>query len=116
MQIYCRQRGIPAPSPRDWAFFLALGLFRMAAILAGVGARARQGNASSARAAEVGSAATTCLQHSAPVGSGAFGHCCDHGRVLCLLLLLAALADHARMKDQDSRSPIHGSQQEPKPQ
>lgn len=41
------------PAPHEWAFFMALGLFRMAAILAGVGARARQGNASSAHAAQV---------------------------------------------------------------
>ena len=53
MALYCRERGVPQPSPQEWAFFVALGLFRMAAILAGVGARARQGNASSARAAQV---------------------------------------------------------------
>ena len=53
VQLYCQVRGIQPPSPQDWAFFVALGIFRLAAILAGVGARARQGNASSARAAEV---------------------------------------------------------------
>jgi aminoglycoside phosphotransferase (APT) family kinase protein len=36
-----------------WSFFMALSLFRAAAILAGVGARAKLGNASSARAASV---------------------------------------------------------------
>jgi hypothetical protein len=39
---------------QDWAFYLALALFRVIAILAGVAARARQGNASSANAAQVG--------------------------------------------------------------
>ena len=38
----------------DWAFFLAFSLFRLAAILQGVAARAAQGNASSADAQEVG--------------------------------------------------------------
>ena len=54
VKMYCQVRGIQPPSPKDWAFFMALGLFRLAAILAGVGARARQGNASSAQAAQVG--------------------------------------------------------------
>ena len=42
---------------------MALGLFRFAAILAGVGAQARQGDASSFRAAQVGCSATavSCL-------------------------------------------------------
>ena len=52
--MYCRARGVPAPDPRDWCFFMALGLFRLAAIAAGVGARAKLGNASSSRAAAVG--------------------------------------------------------------
>ena len=51
--MYCRARGIPLPSARDWSFFMALSLFRAAAILAGVGARAKLGNASSDRAAQV---------------------------------------------------------------
>ncbi|WP_119166758.1 phosphotransferase [Algihabitans albus] len=38
----------------DWGFFLAFSLFRLAAILQGVAARAAQGNASSADAKEVG--------------------------------------------------------------
>ncbi|MEL6423648.1 MAG: phosphotransferase, partial [Pseudomonadota bacterium] len=49
---YCRRTGrthIP-----DWRFYLVFGLFRIAAIVAGVGARARAGNASSASATEVG--------------------------------------------------------------
>jgi aminoglycoside phosphotransferase (APT) family kinase protein len=49
---YCRRTGrdgIP-----DWNFFLAFSLFRMAAILQGVYARALQGNATSDKAAKMG--------------------------------------------------------------
>ncbi|HEY0254412.1 MAG TPA: phosphotransferase, partial [Kofleriaceae bacterium] len=49
---YCERRGLAVPDPATWTFYLAFGLFRMAAILAGVAARAAQGNASSANAAE----------------------------------------------------------------
>jgi acyl-CoA dehydrogenase len=52
---YCAARGVAPPSSRDWAFYLALSLFRLLAILAGVAARARQGNASSAAAAAISS-------------------------------------------------------------
>ena len=38
----------------DWPFYLALSLFRLCSILAGVGARAAQGNASSRIAGQVG--------------------------------------------------------------
>ncbi len=51
--MYCNARGIARPDAVTWSFFMALSLFRAAAILAGVGARARLGNASSHRAAEV---------------------------------------------------------------
>lgn len=40
--------------PEDWAFVLAFGFFRLAAIAQGVAKRARQGNASSARAEQAG--------------------------------------------------------------
>ena len=50
---YCRVRGTALPDPDTYSFCLALSLFRMAAILAGVGARALAGNASSSRAAQV---------------------------------------------------------------
>ena len=53
MARYAAARGIPAPDPSVRAFFLALSLFRLAAICAGVGARARQGNASSRIAHQV---------------------------------------------------------------
>ena len=51
---YCAARRVPLPEPAQHSFFLALALFRVAAILAGVGARAAQGNASSRNAAQVG--------------------------------------------------------------
>lgn len=51
---YCAARGIPHPLQADWPFYLALALFRLAAILAGVGARAKAGNASSRIAAQMG--------------------------------------------------------------
>ena len=57
---YCKARSIPPPDAQTWSFFMALSLFRAAAILAGVGARAKLGNASSDRAAVVRS----------PVGMG----------------------------------------------
>ncbi|GIL53888.1 hypothetical protein Vafri_9402 [Volvox africanus] len=50
---YCAAAGVAAPPPAHWAFYLALSLFRLLAILAGVQARARQGNAASAQAAQV---------------------------------------------------------------
>ncbi len=53
LAAYCDARGVPRPPAAEWGFFLALSLFRAAAILAGVGARARQGNASSAQAGAV---------------------------------------------------------------
>lgn len=53
IRAYCSGRGIALPDPRMWSFFMALSLFRAAAILAGVGARAKLGNASSDRAAAV---------------------------------------------------------------
>ncbi|KAG2434084.1 hypothetical protein HXX76_007812 [Chlamydomonas incerta] len=52
---YCAAAGVAPPPAGDWAFYLALSLFRLLAILAGVQARARQGNASSANAARVAS-------------------------------------------------------------
>jgi alkylation response protein AidB-like acyl-CoA dehydrogenase/aminoglycoside phosphotransferase (APT) family kinase protein len=55
VQMYCSARGVPLPDPATWHFALALSLFRLASILAGVGARSRAGNASSAIAAAVGS-------------------------------------------------------------
>jgi len=49
---YCRRTG--RSDIRDWGFFMAFGLFRLASICQGVYARAIQGNASSENALEVG--------------------------------------------------------------
>ena len=57
--MYCAARGVPPPAPQAWSVFLALSIFRAAAILAGVGARAKLGNASSERAAQVRAPACT---------------------------------------------------------
>lgn len=32
---YCSSRGLALPSPTDWAFYLALSIFRLLSILAG---------------------------------------------------------------------------------
>lgn len=60
MAAYCKARGIPPPDPATYAFCLALGLFRMAAISAGIGARAAAGNASSQLAAKARFATVPC--------------------------------------------------------
>ena len=65
---YCAARGLELPDPRSWAFYLALSLFRLLAILAGVQARSRQGNASSARAAVISSDAVLASLASAALG------------------------------------------------
>lgn len=52
IRAYCRRTGLE--SIADFDFYIAFGLFRLAAILFGVAARARAGNASSAHAEEAG--------------------------------------------------------------
>jgi len=51
---YCRRRGRAPVAPRDWTYYLAFNMFRLAGILQGVLARAIQGNASSTTALEAG--------------------------------------------------------------
>jgi aminoglycoside phosphotransferase (APT) family kinase protein len=51
---YSRRRGIAPIEAREWTYYLAFCMFRLAAILQGVLARALQGNASSATALEAG--------------------------------------------------------------
>ncbi|MEA3139166.1 MAG: hypothetical protein QOK23_1335 [Gammaproteobacteria bacterium] len=51
---YCRLRGIAPVPPKDWAYYSAFCMFRLAGILQGVLARALQGNASSATALQAG--------------------------------------------------------------
>lgn len=41
IRVYCAARGVEVPTRHELVYFLALSLFRIAAILAGVGARAR---------------------------------------------------------------------------
>ena len=57
VRLYCDASGRAPPPAPAWRFFVALALFRAAAILAGVGARAAAGNAASAHAAAAGSPA-----------------------------------------------------------
>lgn len=52
LNAYCLRTGIE--SIEDFDFYIAFGMFRLAAILAGIAARARAGNASSAHAEEAG--------------------------------------------------------------
>ncbi|KAI7835657.1 hypothetical protein COHA_010449 [Chlorella ohadii] len=54
VHMYCEARGLPYPLQANWSFYLGLSIFRLASILAGVGARAAQGNASSRIAAQMG--------------------------------------------------------------
>jgi aminoglycoside phosphotransferase (APT) family kinase protein len=51
---YCRLRGIAPVSAKDWTYYQAFCMFRLAGILQGVLARALQGNASSATALQSG--------------------------------------------------------------
>ena len=57
---YCRRTGLdPAALGRDWPFHLAFNLFRLAAILQGIGQRERAGTASNASAREIAALAPT---------------------------------------------------------
>jgi aminoglycoside phosphotransferase (APT) family kinase protein len=51
---YCRRTGRDGIAERDWEYYIAYNMFRIAAILQGVYARALQGNASSADAYKTG--------------------------------------------------------------
>ncbi|HEX7375004.1 MAG TPA: phosphotransferase, partial [Steroidobacteraceae bacterium] len=57
LDLYCRRTGRAAVAERDWEYYIAYNLFRIAAIAQGVMARALQGNASSAEAMQTGRAA-----------------------------------------------------------
>jgi aminoglycoside phosphotransferase (APT) family kinase protein len=57
LRRYCERTGVPEPSPRDWNFYLAYNLFRIAAILQGIAKRAEDGTASSERAKDSGAGA-----------------------------------------------------------
>lgn len=51
---YCRRTGREGIESRDWEYYIAYNLFRLAAILQGVLARALQGNAASSEALDTG--------------------------------------------------------------
>ena len=51
---YCERTGRAPIPPRDWEFYMAFNMFRLAGILQGIMARALQGNASSEEAVEAG--------------------------------------------------------------
>ena len=57
LDLYCRRTGRDCVPARDWEYYIAYNLFRIAAIAQGVMARALQGNASSAEALQTGRAA-----------------------------------------------------------
>jgi len=52
--MYCKRTGRDGIPERDWEYYIAYNLFRIAAITQGIAARARQGNAASADALESG--------------------------------------------------------------
>jgi aminoglycoside phosphotransferase (APT) family kinase protein len=54
VSAYCRIRGLEPVSLRDWTYYLAFCMFRLASILQGILSRALQGNASSATALAAG--------------------------------------------------------------
>ena len=54
---YCRRLGRDLVAPHEWEFYIVFNMFRLVGILQGVAARAIQGNASSSRAAVLGSGA-----------------------------------------------------------
>jgi len=66
---YCERLGVDFPTA-TWPFYVALGLFRSAAIAAGVYKRAFQGNASSANAKTLGPIVGTLAQRALVVARG----------------------------------------------
>jgi aminoglycoside phosphotransferase (APT) family kinase protein len=57
VMAYCRRTGRTSIAGPEWEYYMAYNMFRLAAILQGVLARALQGNASSAEAMQTGRAA-----------------------------------------------------------
>jgi aminoglycoside phosphotransferase (APT) family kinase protein len=51
---YCQRTGRAPIPPKEWEYYMAFNMFRLAGILQGIMARALQGNASSAEAIETG--------------------------------------------------------------
>jgi aminoglycoside phosphotransferase (APT) family kinase protein len=54
---YCKRLGREVLAPHEWEYYIVFNMFRLAAILQGIAARAIQGNASSQQAAVLGSGA-----------------------------------------------------------
>lgn len=59
VDVYCKLRSIPPPTPAVLSFYLAFGIFRLTAITTGIDARLRQGNAASENARIVAAQTTT---------------------------------------------------------
>jgi aminoglycoside phosphotransferase (APT) family kinase protein len=70
---YCRRRGREPVTPQEWTYFLAFNMFRLAAILQGVLARAIQGNASSTSALEAGRRARPLAEQAWALVQRSFG-------------------------------------------
>jgi aminoglycoside phosphotransferase (APT) family kinase protein len=51
---YCRRTGRPGIATRDWEYYMAFNMFRLAAIVQGIMARALSGTAASSEALEMG--------------------------------------------------------------
>lgn len=62
LRAYCRHTNREAIEAREWEFFMAFSLFRLAAILQGILKRALDGTASSAQALETGSRSRTIAE------------------------------------------------------
>ncbi len=68
---YCVQAGLDSATVlRDWPFYLAFNLFRLSAILHGIGARVRDGTASSASARETSAMAEPVAQWGWAIAQG----------------------------------------------
>jgi aminoglycoside phosphotransferase (APT) family kinase protein len=59
---YCQRTGHSPVEPREWEFYMAFNLFRLAAILQGIAKRALDGNASDPAALETGQRARTIAE------------------------------------------------------
>lgn len=68
LSAYCQRRGLDGIA--DWRFYMAFALFRLAAIMQGVYARALQANASSPDALERGAKAGVCAECGWAIASG----------------------------------------------
>jgi aminoglycoside phosphotransferase (APT) family kinase protein len=68
VSAYCRRAGIA--SIQDFDFYIAFGMFRLAAILAGIAARARAGNAASPHAEAAGQRARPMAETAWRLASG----------------------------------------------